>query len=103
MTTEKIVEKAKRTPATAAAVKQAVEQPQKRIYVGPASARITKYTVLESDFPPHLKELVQECPDVEKLFVPILELQATEKRITTKGTLEHRAYNNVVEFLKGAK
>lgn len=91
-------EKAKRAPAKAKA-----QEPVKRIYVGPPSLQITKYTVLESDFPPHLQTLVEQCPDVAKLFVPIADLQAAEARIAKKGTLEHRAYNNVFEFLKGAK
>lgn len=91
-------EKAKRAPAKAKA-----QEPVKRIYVGPPSLQITKYTVLESDFPPHLQPLVEQCPDVAKLFVPIADLQTAEARIAKKGTLEHRAYNNVVEFLKGAK
>lgn len=103
MSTEKIAEKVKRTPVTAAAVKKAVEKTQKRIYVGPNSVKLTKYLVLESDYPTHIQELAQDCPAIDKLFVPISKIQETEQRIVQKGTLENRYYKEADEFLKGAK
>lgn len=103
MTTEKIAEKAKRTPATAAAVKKSVKPTGKRMYVGPNSVQLTKYLVLESDYPTHIADLVKQCSAIEKLFVPLTQIQEAEQRIVQKGTLENRYYKEIEAFLKGAK
>ena len=82
--------------------KQKISQ---QIYVGPNLLGLPKYTVVESIEVPHVKKFVEDCPEIEKLFVAIEKMAETEARITQKGTLEHRYFNKVAEFKagKGAK
>ena len=72
--------------------------PQK-IYVGPNLLGLSRYTVVESNITPHIENLIKECPEIEKLIVPITKMAETEGRIKEKGTLEHRHYNNVLKYL----
>lgn len=76
------------------------EVPQK-IYVGPNLLGLTKYTVIESEITPHIQSFVKDCPEINKLIVPIEKMAITEARIREKGTLEHRHYNKVQEFKNG--
>ena len=89
----------------AEATKEAVEiqspKVEQRIYIGPNMLQLTSYTVVESDFPLHIKELFKKCPSVEKLFVPVAELTIAEPRTKKSGTMEHRHYRKVLEFING--
>lgn len=69
-----------------------------RIYVGPNLLELQKYTVMEDGFTPHIKDLIKKCPAVGKLFVAIGVMAYTESRTQERGTLEHRHYNNVIEY-----
>lgn len=76
--------------------------PQK-IYVGPNIPGLPKYTVVESIKVPHVQNIIKECAAVEKLFVAIDKMAETEARAATKGTLEHRHLNKVIEFLNAKR
>lgn len=71
------------------------------IYIGPGSVQLNQYTVIENEFPLHIKELITKCPEIEKLFVPVTKFTNIEPRVAKKGTLEHRHYQKVVDFLSG--
>lgn len=75
-----------------------VKAKEKRIYIGPNMLQLTTYTVIENEYPVHIKDLVSKCPDIDKLFVSVDSLVEAEKRAKTKGTLEYRYYTNIVEF-----
>ena len=77
------------------------EKASKRIYIGPNLQQLITYTVVEDEFPEHIKSIIKACSSVEKLFVKIDELAALEKRTKTKGTLEYRNYIKVIEFAQG--
>lgn len=77
------------------------EEISQKIYVGPNLLGLTKYTVVESIEVPHVKKIVEDCPEIEKLFVSIEKMAETEARIAQKGTLEHRYFNKVAEFKAG--
>lgn len=107
MANTSIKDKATTSPALVgeaikAALPKAVVIPQK-IYVGPNLLGLPKYTVIESEFTPHIKTFIADCPAVEKLFVPIAEMANTEQRLQTKGTLEYRHYHNVLDFIANGK
>ena len=72
-----------------------------QIYVGPNLLGLPKYTVVESTKVAHVQNFVNDCPEIEKLFVPIEKMTETEARIAQKGTLEHRYFNKVAEFKAG--
>lgn len=72
-----------------------------RIYVGPNLLELQKYTVVEDKFTRHIEELIEKCPSIGKLFVPIEEMAYVEKRAAEKGTLEYRHFNKVIEYASG--
>ena len=53
--------------------------------------------------PPHLQELIEKCPSIAALLVPISSLAATEKAIMSKGTQEHYFFTEVQKYIKGGK
>ncbi len=77
------------------------EKKEQRIYVGPGSVQLNQYTVVENEFPFHIQELIDKCPTIEKLFVPVTKFTEIEPKVGKKGTLEHRDYQKVVDFLNG--
>ncbi|AVK84046.1 hypothetical protein C3943_10910 [Lysinibacillus sp. B2A1] len=70
-----------------------------KIYVGPNILGLPTYTVIETDFTPHIKSFIEKCPDIQKLFVPIAEMSEVESRTKVKGTLENRYFNAIHEFI----
>jgi len=69
-----------------------------RIYIGPNLLEMIKYTVLANEVPAHIKALIEKCPAVEKLIVDIKDIAEKESKIVKKGTLEHRYYQEVIEY-----
>lgn len=69
-----------------------------KIYVGPNVLGLPTYTVVETGFTPHIKSFIEKCPEIEKLFVSILEMAEVESRTKVKGTLENRYFNAIREF-----
>lgn len=70
-----------------------------KIYVGPNILGLPTYTVIESDFTPHIESFIEKCPYIEKLFVPIAKMSVVESRTKVKGTLENRYFNAINEFI----
>ncbi|MER1986579.1 MAG: hypothetical protein ABS948_11875 [Solibacillus sp.] len=90
-------------PVTAAQVSTAIGQHMKsvipqKIYVGPNILGLPTYTVMEKEFTGHIKGFISECPAIKKLFVPILDMAATENRIKKKGTLENHHFQTILAF-----
>lgn len=79
------------------------ENVHQKIYIGPNLLGLPKYTVVASIDTPHIKGFIKDCSDIEKLFVPINKMAETEVRTKQKGTLEHRHYNKITEFIKNGK
>ncbi len=79
------------------------EKVPQKIYVGPNLLGLPRYTVVESIEVPHIQTFIKDCPEIEKLFVAIDEMAETEQRMNQKGTLEHRYYNKVIDFIKTGK
>lgn len=73
--------------------------PMQRIYVGPGSIELQRYVVVESEYPVHIAELVEKCPAIDKLFVPIANFTAVEQKIAKTGSLENKKFQEVAEFL----
>lgn len=104
MANERIKEKVE--PVSPATVEEAIKDTvstkteviTQKIYVGPNLLGLPTYMVVESKFTPHIENFIKECPEIEKLFVPISEMAEVENRAKTKGTLEHRYFNTIREF-----
>lgn len=71
------------------------------IYLGPSVPGLSKYTVIESEQANHIKQYVKDCPEIGKLIVPVLKMAEKEGRLKTKGTLEYRQNEKVLEFANG--
>lgn len=80
---------------------QTVVPSMKKIYIGPNLLSMTTYTVIDGALPLHIEDLIKKCPAIEKLCVPITDFVESEKRAKTKGTLEHRQFNKILEFMQG--
>lgn len=76
---------------------------EKLIYIGPNLLQMTKYTVLAGGIPKHVESLLEKCPAVEKLIVPIKRLAISEQKTKKKGTLEHKYYQDVLSFLSESR
>lgn len=87
-------------PAAETEEQTAVPSMQK-IYIGPNLLSMTTYTVIDGAFPLHIEDLIKKCSAIEKLCVPITDFVESEKRAKTKGTLEHRQFNKILEFMQG--
>ncbi len=87
-------------PTTENEEQSAVPSTQK-IYIGPNLLSMTTYTVIDGAFPLHIEDLIKKCPAIEKLCVPVTDFVEAEKRAKTKGTLEHRQFNKILEFMQG--
>ena len=72
-----------------------------RIYVGPNLLELPTYTVVEAEFTAHHKEIIEKCPSIGKLVIPIADMANVESRAKTKGTLENRHYNKVIAYRNG--
>lgn len=108
---EQIKANAKATSAQVAEVIKSVapekdvckEKLPQKIYVGPNIPGLPKYTVVESLEIPHVQNIIKDCAAVEKLFIPIEKMAEVEVRVATKGTLEHRHLNKVIEFINAKR
>lgn len=80
---------------------QTVVTSMQKIYIGPNLLSMTTYTVIEGEYPLHIDELIKKCPAIGKLCIPVANFVEAEKRAKTKGTLEHRQFNKILEFMQG--
>lgn len=92
---------AKAVGETLVAIAESKKEIKQKIYVGPSIPGLAQYTVIETDFTQHLKNIIGKCPDVKKLFVHIDAMAETEARINQKGTLEYRNFSKVLAFKNG--
>jgi hypothetical protein len=74
-----------------------------KIYIGPNLLQMIKYTVLSNEIPVHVQSLIDKCPAVEKLIVEINDLAEKESKIAKKGTLEHRYYQEIIDYANKAR
>jgi hypothetical protein len=73
-----------------------VEEP--RVYCGPSlpKAKITSKAVFKGGLPKHVIDLIELCPEIGRLTVPVSKFSDTLKRISTKGTEENRLYQVIL-------
>lgn len=73
--------------------------PVKLIYIGPnlSGSKLLKYQVFIGGYPLHLDKEFAECPNLKKLFVPVMELSAAEAQAQKAGTPLNKYYNEALE------
>jgi hypothetical protein len=75
-------------PVKATTTKQTAEP---TIYTGPAlpGGQLARYTVFrEGKLMPHIQALVDECPALNKMIVPVSRLAETERKLSDSSSME---------------
>lgn len=64
------------------------------IYTGPniQAFALMKYQVYRDGLPAYVARAIERIPEIAELIVPISELEAMKKKITTPGTNEARIF-----------
>lgn len=72
------------------------------IYCGPSlpGGLLQRYTIYKGGLPVHLQTVIEKCPSVKSLFVPVAKLAAVNAAITSPGTLENLQYREITEFVR---
>lgn len=67
------------------------------IYVGPDSFQLMlkKFQVFTGGLPLFVQRAIEQIPDIQKLIVPIEELENMRAKIAKSGTYEARIFYNV--------
>ncbi|MDR7865161.1 MAG: hypothetical protein RIN56_00005, partial [Sporomusaceae bacterium] len=65
---------------------------------------LQQHTVFKGKLPAHLDRLIEKCPAIKALCVPVSSLAATQKDLAVTGSPAHIAYGQVLDYLrKGGK
>lgn len=72
----------------------------KRIYIGPGKLGLITNTVFDGELPMHVKQMVEECPEIEKLLVPIKDYKIKRGKVNRKGTLEYESARKVTAYIR---
>lgn len=73
---------------------------EKKIYVGPGKPGLVTNTVYDGGYPIFIKEMIEECPEIEKLMVAIKDYSTAQQKIREKGTLEHAHAEKIMAYFK---
>lgn len=67
------------------------------IYTGPniLAFALQKFQLFRGGLPPHVMRAIEKIPDIQKLIVPVSELEAMRQKIVRPGTNESRLYYSV--------
>jgi hypothetical protein len=87
------------TPPPAVAPTEPVNDPRvPLIYCGPSvpRAKIVSMSLYRGGLPKNISALIEKYPEIGKLIVPVTELAATQKKISTQGTEENRLFQSVL-------
>lgn len=78
------------------------QQIESLIYVGPSlgGGKLTRFTVYQGGKPKYLEQLFIDCPEIERLFVPVDKLTVALEQIGMTGTPYNTWFNQVIEFQK---
>ena len=72
----------------------------KRVYCGPNLPGLNQFTVIEGQNN-ILKLHIESCPAINKLIVPIKQLNHTRLKLTVKGSYESQKYLEIMNYLGG--
>ena len=88
---------------------QVKSEPVKReqlIYIGPnvPGGMLQRYQVFRGGIPEHVKQIVEKCPAVKSLFVPVDGFAAAEQEISIAGSANNALFKEVLAWTaKGGK
>lgn len=72
---------------------------EKKIYIGPnlSRGRLLQYQVYTDGLPTHLKAEFASLPALERLFVPLSEMNEALEQVKKAGTPLNKYYNQAKE------
>ncbi|MHC1747437.1 MAG: hypothetical protein AB9856_03495 [Cellulosilyticaceae bacterium] len=73
---------------------------EKLIYCGPNLPGLSQFSIV-TGMPNLLKLHIESCSDVEKLLVPIEELNKIRLKLVVKGSYERQLYIKIQNYLRG--
>ena len=88
---------------------QVKSEPVKReqlIYIGPnvPGGMLQRYQVFRGGIPEHVKQIVEKCPAVKSLFVPVDGFAAAEQEISKAGSANNALFKEILAWTaKGGK
>ena len=88
---------------------QVKSEPVKReqlIYIGPnvPGGMLQRYQVFRGGIPEHVKQIVEKCPAVKSLFVPVDGFAAAEQEISRAGSANNALFKEILAWTaKGGK
>lgn len=79
---------------------EAAPESGRLIYCGPniPGGALQRYTVFKGGIPVHLGSILKKYPAAVKLFVSVTDLARVDRAVATKGTPEHSAYMEVLQY-----
>lgn len=92
-------------PAQEAVIKETAKT-ESLIYVGPSvpGGTLLRFTVFRGGKPKHLAKLMEDCKEIDRLFVPVVKLSESLAKINRPGTPMHTWYAGAMDFIeKGVK
>ncbi|WP_333593581.1 hypothetical protein [Anaerospora hongkongensis] len=96
---------AKNETAQEAAIEETAKT-ESLIYVGPSvpGGTLLRFTVFRGGKPKHLAKLLEDCKEIDRLFVPITKLSEALTKIDRPGTPMHTWFAGAMDFIeKGVK
>ena len=86
---------------------KAPEKQETTIYIGPSlpSGQLARYTTfLNGEVLPHVAQLIEECPAMKALIVPVSKLADTERKLLNSASVETKRFAEIRKhYRKGAK
>lgn len=83
------------------------ETQETTIYIGPSlpSGQLARYTVFRNGKAlPHVAQLVEQCPAMKALIVPVSKLADTERKLLNSASVETKRFAEIRKhYRKGAK
>lgn len=101
--TTKVVRQMSKTRAVKSAPKQPGVLSGKKIYVGPGKPGLLTNTVYDGGYPLYVQEMIDECPEIEKLMVEIKNYRTSQQKIKEIGTLENSYARKIMDYFEEGK
>lgn len=82
------------------------EAQETTIYIGPSlpSGQLARYTVFRNgNALPHVSQLIEQCPAMKALIVPVSKLAEKERKLKDSASVESSRFAEINKHYKGAK
>ncbi|MGE7794991.1 hypothetical protein [Lysinibacillus fusiformis] len=70
------------------------------IYVGPTTKQLTQYATFIGGLPVHMKEHLDKCKVLEKLFIPTKEFESFETQLSDANSVESMLFKKAKDYFQ---